>query len=152
MRGLRRIVLLVPLALGCGGAAGPRGLGASQLAEAPRDDTEAALRLPAAAMACRDAGYPADEVARALAYAREWELPAAVMAEALEATAAHARTYGPVGDLGGWLGNVLVRQGLRGPVLERTIQVHHATWGARRVHVPAQEPTSARPPDPVEGA
>lgn len=151
MRALRPILLLVPLAVACGGDVSPQGLGASQLAEPPREGLVDAVRLPAAAAACRDAGYPADEVARALAYARESELPASVMAEALEATAEQARTYGPVGDLGGWLGDTLVRQGLRGRVLQRTIQVHHATWGARRVRVPAQDQTSARADHPAEG-
>lgn len=139
-----RNLLMVTLAIGCGEVT-PRGLSASQLAEPPRDDWMLAIQLPIAAAACRDAGYPAAQVRVLLDMAQERHLPPSVVAEALQYTAVHARQYGPVGDMGRWLGDKLIRQGLRGSVLDRTIQAHHATWGANRVRVPAQGGTSALP-------
>lgn len=152
MRRVRRSLVVLTVAIGCEGVT-PTGLSPSQLAEAPREDWELATHLPAAAAACRDAGYPADEIAETLEMARQRRIPPDVIAEALASTAVHAGRYGPVGDLSGWLGDALIRQGLRGPILDRTIQAHHATWGARRVRVPAQGgATSSLAADPEGGA
>ncbi len=151
MRRVRRNLLVVWLATGCSGVT-PTGLSPSQLYAPPRVEWGAATALPAAAEACREAGYPADEIAETLVMLHERNLPPEVAAEALHATAVHARQYGPIGDLSTWLGDKLIRQGLRGVVLERAIQVQHATWGFQRLDVPAQGPTSSRPTEPAEGA
>lgn len=141
------LVMPVVLALSCTVETRPPS-SPQELGRTPADNWEAVVRLPLAAQACRDAGYPVAEVARFIEAADEAQVPLPVVAEALAITATAAREHGPIGELSDYLFDAVYRYGLRGEVLRRTIVVEHAVHGYRRLNLPnrQEQPTSADQP------